>query len=136
MVPRQTAIQRVCTEESVRGVVEAFLGAYNAGEPNLSERFFGGSLLVYADEGLPRQEGISHATLNAFFAMRHSAGDQLVFQQFDFYGESPFDHEGGVGTWLVRRDNKSPAPRVFGFKAAIDCPSHQIRVWSMGEKRV
>ena len=127
------ATQRVCTEESVRRVVDAFLSAYNAGESNLSERFFGGSFLWYADEGRLREESMSQTTLNAYFATRHSTGDQLVLQKFDFYGESPFDFSGGVGTTLLRTDNRSPEPRVFGFKAAIDCPSHRIKVWSMGE---
>jgi hypothetical protein len=132
VVPRPIATQRVCTEESVRGVVEALLGAYNAGESNLSERFFGGSFLWYWDEGRVGAEGMSQATLNAYFAMCHSMGDQLVVQKFDFYGES--NNEGAVETTLLRRDNTSPEPRVFGFKAGIDCPSHRIKLWSMGEK--
>jgi hypothetical protein len=126
------AVRAPCTEEQSLAAVEAFLGAWNAGDAARLDA------LVATDDAFnwfsANRPGTmfvaySRGALLAHAARRHRAGDRLTLRRFSA-GPGGFTYE------LMRRasDLNAGLPVRYGGKGGARCDGAEpvIFVWSMG----
>jgi hypothetical protein len=136
----------------VRGRIERFLAAYNAGDqeqllrffparavsrPSVllpgEERFFTWYAVGHFQNGKPIQEFVAYKRedLLPYFAQRHAQHEHLTLRTIEVGG--PSWHGGGdFAIELDRQADDLPARKVIG-KGAIDCQEGTIFVWAMGD---
>ena len=125
------------TPDSTRQIVTAFLAAYNAGAPTITDKFIApvGEFQWY---GAPGREfpddpvSIDRSTLPSYFVAQHAKGDQLELKSFSYSGvtynsDIPAGAQG-FGYTLIHRVANGPAQDAPG-KGAISCLSDKIAVW-------
>ena len=110
VIDLEYADNRDCATHPVRELVEAFLGAYNTGESNLSDRFFALSFEWYNDAPGRSDPGGLRGTLEAYFAARHAQRDQLAFLKMTYFAYEFRDGTGGFGVDVNRTDDKTAQP--------------------------
>lgn len=135
--PRPTPPCNAYTPDSVRGVVTAFLAAYNAGSPAITDDY-----IAPADEfqwyGAPDRpfpsdpNSTDRSTLPGYFAAEHAKGDHLDLKSFSYNGVTsnsalPSGAEN-FGYTLVHKIGNGP-PRDAPGKGAVACGSGKIAVW-------
>ncbi len=125
------------TTERTRQVITAFLGAYNAGTPDITDRFIApaGEFQWYGapDRVFPdNPASMVRETLQTYFAAEHARGERLELRDFSFNGPKydPDIHDwtlnfGYILTHTVRGANPNPAPG----KGALGCTSGKILLW-------
>src|SRR5690349_2036673 len=77
------------TPEATRLVIVAFLDAYNAGAPDVTDRFIapGDQFQWYGAPGRQFPDdpvSTDRATLSAYFAAQHAKGDRLELKSFSY----------------------------------------------------
>lgn len=119
-----------CSAEAVRKLAEDFLAAYTRGESDLTERFFAptGEFQWYSEPPARlNRDAFDRQSLDAYLARRHSEGDQLALNRFDFNGYRAEDGTAHFG-FLVRRHGTT----LLDGKGAVSCASRAFIVWSLG----
>ena len=125
------------TPEATRQAVVAFLDAYNAGAPDITDRF-----IAPADQfqwyGAPGRQypedptSTDRGTLPAYFAAQHDKGDRLELKAFSYSGITYTNQIAGgaanFGYTLVHSTGGS-TPRDAPGKGAISCRSGKLAVW-------
>ena len=131
-----TGVGAACTAAEVRVLVDAFVAAYNRGDLRTLDRILAGpDLFQWYSSGPPaprfRADARNRATLMAYFAERHAAGERLELLDFRFNGNNAvfgdFEYE--------LRDGTDFQPRHFVGKGSAVCDRRprRIAVWSMGQ---
>jgi hypothetical protein len=126
-VATTTASVLLCTASSVRATAESFFADYNAGEPDLIDRYIAASppFQWYSDpRGRLQHEAYVRTTLGSFFSARRAEGDRLIVDEIR-YQEGPNFHGR-----LLRSSREDPTQSV-PFKGAIDCATGRIMVLSI-----
>ncbi len=125
------------TPDSTRQIVAAFLVAYNAGAPDITDEFIApvGEFQWY---GAPGREfpddpaSTERSTLPNYFAAQHAKGDRLELKSFSYSGVtySADIHAGAenFGYTLTHSVANGPTHDAPG-KGAISCQSGKIAVW-------
>jgi hypothetical protein len=125
------------TPETTKLVVIAFLDAYNAGAPDVTDRFIAPAdqFQWYAAPGrqVPDDPASSdRGTLPAYFAAQHARGDRLELKTFSYsgisYNTSIPGGDTGFGYTLIH-SVRSGTPHDAPGKGAIACISGKIAVW-------
>src|SRR2546425_615303 len=125
------------TAEPTRLVITAFLDAYDAGAPDVTERF-----IAPAEEfqwyGAPGRQfpddpaSMDRETLPAYFAAQHAKGDKLELKSFSFsgilYNQQINGGAANFGCTLIHTAAGSTARDAPG-KGALACASGKIAVW-------
>ena len=125
------------TPEATRQAVVAFLDAYNAGAPDITDRF-----IAPADQfqwyGAPGRQypedptSTDRGTLPAYFAAQHDKGDRLELKAFSYSGITYTNQIAGgaanFGYTLVHSTGGSTRRDAPG-KGAISCRSGKLAVW-------
>jgi len=125
------------TPEATRQAVVAFLDAYNAGAPDITDRF-----IAPADQfqwyGAPGRQypedptSTDRGTLPAYFAAQHDKGDRLELKAFSYSGITYTNQIAGgaanFGYTLIHSTGGS-TPRDAPGKGAISCRSGKLAVW-------
>ncbi len=123
------------TAEATRLTVTAFLDAYNAGAPDVTDRFiapaeqfqwYGAPGRQFPDDPV----ATDRATLPAYFASQHAKGDKLELKSFS-WSSITYQINGGVanfGYTLIHRVAGGAARDAPG-KGALACASGKIAVW-------
>jgi hypothetical protein len=119
------------TAEATGLIITAFLDAYNAGAPDITDRFLaaagefqwhGAPGRQYPDDPASKDRG----TLPAYFAARHAKGDRLELKNFNYVGvKSGVVNFGYTLTHTVAGGTAREAPG----KGALSCASGKIMVW-------
>lgn len=123
--------------ERTRQVITAFLSAYNAGTPDITDRFiappeefqwYGAPDRVFPDN----PASMDRETLPTYFAAEHARGERLELRDFSFNGPKylPDIHDLILNfsytlTHTIRAANPNPAPG----KGALGCRSGKIVLW-------
>ena len=124
------------TPDSTRQIVAAFLAAYNAGAPSITDEFIApvGEFQWY---GAPGREfpddpvSIDRSTLPSYFVAQHAKGDRLELKSFSYSGVTYSGIRTGAenfGYTLIHSIANGPAHDAPG-KGAISCESGKIAVW-------
>jgi len=133
--PLPTAACYRYTPEATQLVITAFLDAYNAGAPDVTDRFiapaeqfqwYGAPGRQFPDDPVSTDRG----TLPAYFADQHAKGDKLELKSFS-YSSISYQINGGVanfGYTLIHTVAGSAAHDAPG-KGALACASGKIAVW-------
>ena len=123
------------TAETTRLVVAAFLDAYNAGAPDVTDRF-----VAPADQfqwyGAPGRQfpadpaSTDRGTLPPYFAAQHAKGDRLDLKVFSYSGITNGETTGyaNFGYTLIHTV-AGGAPHDAPGKGAIACRTGKIGVW-------
>jgi hypothetical protein len=123
--------------ERTRQVITAFLSAYNAGTPDITDRFIApaGEFQWYGapDRVFPdNPASIDRTTLPTYFAAEHARGERLELRDFSINGPkyNPDIHDwilnfGYTLTHTVSGANPNPAPG----KGALGCTSGKFVLW-------
>lgn len=135
--PAPTAACNGYTPDATRLVITAFLDAYNAGAPDVTDRFiapaeqfqwYGAPGRQFPDDPV----STDRATLPAYFAAQHDKGDKLELKSFSYSGITYREQiNGGVanfGYTLIHTAAGSAARDAPG-KGALACASGKIAVW-------
>jgi hypothetical protein len=126
-----------CSAAEVRGLVGAFVDAYNRGDVRALDRMFAGpDLFQWYSSGPPaprvRADARNRATLMGYFAERHAAREHLELLDFRFNGNSAVF--GDFEYQLTRSGTDLEPSRVVG-KGSVVCNQRprRIAVWSMAQ---
>ena len=133
--PAPTAVCSQYAPDPTRRVITAFLDAYNAGAPDVTDRFIApaGQFQWYGAPGRQFPDdpvSTDRATLPAYFAAQHAKGDRLELKSFSSSGTT-HQIDGGVsnfGYTLVHTTAGGSAHDAPG-KGALACASGKIAVW-------
>ncbi len=133
--PAPTATCTRYTPEATQLVITAFLDAYNAGAPGVTDRFiapaeqfqwYGAPGRQFPDDPV----STDRRTLPAYFAAQHAKGDKLELKSFS-YSSVTNQINGGVanfGYTLIHTVAGGAAHDAPG-KGALACASGKIAVW-------
>lgn len=130
--PRATpaaSLATVCQGDTVQRTVEDFLQAYNAGAPDIVDRFIAPTVRFkwYGDPVRGFPESMDRGSLGAYLHQRHTLGEQLTLGRIRFNGRRKWwlrefrVHPGEIG-WVEEL-------RQVDGKGAVDCISGKIAVW-------
>jgi hypothetical protein len=130
-----TAPCNTFTAETTRLVVAAFLDAYNAGTPDVTDRFIA-PVDQFQWYGAPGRQfpvdpaSTDRGTLPAYFAAQHAKGDRLDLKDFSYSGITNGETTGyaNFGYTLVHSVGGG-ARRDAPGKGAIACRTGKIAVW-------
>jgi hypothetical protein len=113
----------------VQRTIEDFLQAYNAGAPDIVDRFIASTVMFkwYGDPVRRFPESMDRGSLGAYLRQRHTLGEQLKLGRFRFNGVG----NGGYGNFecTLERSGSVEEPRQVDGKGAVDCISGKIAVW-------
>ena len=140
--PRPSAVPnsepcRTYSAERTRHVIAAFLSAYNAGTPNITDRFIApaGQFQWYGapDRVFPdNPASMDRETLPAYFAAKHAAGERLELRDFSFNGST---YNADIHDWILNfgytltHTVGDSNPKAAPGKGALGCKSGKIVVW-------
>ena len=125
------------TAETTRLVVLEFLDAYNAGAPDITDRFIAPTdqFQWYGAPGrqVPDDPAASdRGTLPAYFAAQHAKGDRLELKTFSYngigYNASIPGGDANFGYILIHSVSSGARHDAPG-KGVIACTSGKIAVW-------
>ena len=132
-----TAPCETFTAETTKLLVVAFLDAYNAGAPDVTDRFiapadqfqwYGAPGRQYPDDPASTDRG----TLPGYFATQHAKGDRLELKMFSYSGITYNAQIAGGGAnfayTLVHSVGVS-TPHDAPGKGVVACTSGKIAVW-------
>ena len=130
-----------CAPGELRGLVDRFVRAFNAGNQPELERLWasqGQGFSWYSTDSPGqrlRSAARDRATLGTYFARRHAAGEHLAVTSFHDNGSNA--SSGGFGLTLVRRADGLPSTAYVGKGTAFcqDNPA-TLAVWSMAKDTV
>ena len=124
------------TKEATRLVVTRFLDAYNAGEPDITERFFAppGDFQWYGAPGRqfpddPASE--DRGSIPVYFAAQHAKGDRLEMKAFSSSGATYHPTDGWIVnfSYVLIHTVAGATPHEAPGKGALACASGKIAVW-------
>jgi hypothetical protein len=133
-IPLPTAACNRYTAEATQLVITAFLDAYNAGAPDVTDRFiapaeqfqwYGAPGRQFPDDPV----STDRATLPAYFAAQHAKGDKLGLKSFSYSGIT-YQINGGVANFgYTLLHTAGGAAHDAPGKGALACASGKIAVW-------
>ncbi len=127
--------QACADSASVRGIVERFVEAFNAGHAPDLERMWAQpdeAFVWFAANGPHGRVGDdanNRGTLTAYFTERHRHGEQLRLLSFEFHGVG-----GAYGNFEYRLDRRADdvTPQEYVGKGAVVCTDPPLLgVWAM-----
>ena len=137
-LPVSDPYDAVCSQyapDPTRRVITAFLDAYNAGAPDVTDRFIApaGQFQWYGAPGRQFPDdpvSTDRATLPAYFAAQHAKGDRLELKSFSSSGTT-HQIDGGVSNfgYTLIHTTAGGAPHDAPGKGALACASGKIAVW-------
>jgi hypothetical protein len=129
-----TSPNAACSPPAVRTFVASFLEAYDAGSPDIVDRFIasGGQFQWFAqpDRPFPSTSGDARnrATLASYLAKRHRLGDHYTLSTLKVGDQIDSSGNRGFSIQMVLRRPGRP-PRQYGGKGALTCDSGRLAVW-------
>lgn len=125
------------TPDATRSVITAFLTAYNAGAPDVTDRYIApvGQFQWYGSPDRPFPESpasTDRSSLPTYFADQHSKGDRLELKDFSW---NSAQYYADIHGWAVNfgytliHTIAGANPHAAPGKGALSCSSGKIMVW-------
>jgi hypothetical protein len=121
--------------EATKLIVSGFLDAYNAGSPDITDRFIAppGEFQWYGAPGRQFDDdpkSMDRGTLAAYFAGQHAKGDRLELKTFRYNGinRQSYGWAANFDYILIHSMADGSAHEAPG-KGALACTSGKIAVW-------